>query len=480
MHGAGDLAEFATSAVARKALATEGGVLSTDPTRVWRRAVDLRTIEHMFELSRDVATLDADRVRAWVRDVARSRAPGDNRSRLELVTALEELKCAAEGLQAEVAVDVDVSTREVESERGVPPERQGRGVAAELALARRESHHRGRQHLALAKVLHTELPFTREALRAGRITGWRATIIARETACLSRDDRIEIDRRVAGNAHELERKGDREVGDAVRRLAYELDAQSWVTRRRIAESERRVSLRPAPDVMSRLSAELPVAQGVAVIKTLQEHADSLRSGGDPRTRSQLMADALVSRILGTEQPTSVPVAIHVVLADDVLLGSREEAAHLDLYGPIPAELARELVKTASDEAIAQLRRLYVAPSTGALVAAESRSRRFPAGLATLITLRDQVCRTPWCDAPIRHSDHARSAGDGGETSQVNGDGLCEACNYAKQAHGWRVRPSHGDRHTFEITTPSGLTYRSAAPPPPRFRPDVVYPLVLAV
>ncbi|WP_414690619.1 sigma factor [Nocardioides sp.] len=40
--------------------------------------------------------------------------------------------------------------------------------------------------------------------------------------------------------------------------------EAWVTRRRNAESERRVTLRPAPDVMSRLSAELPVAQGVAV------------------------------------------------------------------------------------------------------------------------------------------------------------------------------------------------------------------------
>lgn len=300
----------------------------------------------------------------------------------------------------------------------------------------------------------------------------------RETACLSRRDRVEVDRRVAGDPDTLEGLGDRELGDAGRRLAYELDAEAWVTRRRIAESERRVTLRPAPDVMSRLSAELPVAQGVAVLKTLGEHADSMRATGDGRSRNQLMADTLVARVLGVEQPTQLPVLTHVVVADDVLFGTREEAAHLAGHGSIPAELARELVKTAAEECLAELRRLYVTPTSGGLVASDSRSRCFPEGLAALIELRDQFCRTPWCDAPIRHRDHPVPVTAGGETSEENGQGLCEACDYAKEARGWRARPSPGDRHTVEITTPSGRTYRSTAPPAPGWRPDVCYPLTL--
>jgi hypothetical protein len=272
--------------------------------------------------------------------------------------------------------------------------------------------------------------------------------------------------------------GDRELGAAVRRLAYEHDAEAWVTRRRIAEAERRVMLRPAPDVMARLSAELPVAQGVAVIKTLTQHADSLRAAGDARSRCQLMADTLVSRLLGVEQPTALPVTAHVVVADDVLFGRHEEAAHLDRYGPIPAELARELVTTATGAELAQLRRLYVAPKSGELVAADSKSRCFPDGLGTFIELRDQICRTPWCDAPIRHRDHAEPVAAGGETTQQNGQGLCEGCNQAKEARGWRAGPSPGDRHTVEIVTPSGLAYRSTAPPAPCWRPDVFYPVTL--
>ena len=101
---------------------------------------------------------------------------------------------------------------------------------------------------------------------------------------------------------------------------------------------------------------------------------------------------------------------------------------------------------------------------------DSRSRVFPAGLTAFIRLRGRVCRTPWCDAPVRHSDHVDPAARGGRTSGVNGDGLCEACNLAKEALGWQARPRPGPRHVVETTTPTGHTYRSTAPPlvPPRF------------
>ena len=53
----------------------------------------------------------------------------------------------------------------------------------------------------------------------------------------------------------------------------------------------------------------------------------------------------------------------------------------------------------------------------------------------------------------------------GPTSGDNGQGLCEACNHAKQAPGWRARPSpRAGPHTIETTTPTGHTYRSHAPP----------------
>jgi hypothetical protein len=117
---------------------------------------------------------------------------------------------------------------------------------------------------------------------------------------------------------------------------------------------------------------------------------------------------------------------------------------------------------------ATLRRLYRHPSSGALVAMESRARLFPKALAKFIAFRDDTCRTPYCDAPIRHTDHATAHAAGGETSELNGVGTCAACNYAKEAPGWRVTTGR-DRdgtHTLEVTSPTGARHRSKAPPLP--------------
>jgi hypothetical protein len=109
-----------------------------------------------------------------------------------------------------------------------------------------------------------------------------------------------------------------------------------------------------------------------------------------------------------------------------------------------------------------LRRLYASPTTGELVAMDSRARVFPAGLARFVRLRDQVCRNPWCDAPIRHIDHVQSYASGGPTSAMNGEGLCEACNYAKDAPRWRARSGPGG--TVTTTTPTGHTFTTRPPP----------------
>ena len=88
----------------------------------------------------------------------------------------------------------------------------------------------------------------------------------------------------------------------------------------------------------------------------------------------------------------------------------------------------------------------------------------------LLVLRDQTCRTPWCDAPIRHADHVRSVLRGGRTNRPNGQSLCEACNYVEEAPGWRADVISLLPHTVEYVTPTGHRYRSHAPPQPGHDP----------
>ncbi|WP_179476380.1 HNH endonuclease, partial [Mycolicibacterium vinylchloridicum] len=153
-----------------------------------------------------------------------------------------------------------------------------------------------------------------------------------------------------------------------------------------------------------------------------------------------------------------------------LLGAQQGAAAIAGYGSVPSAVAQKMVFDAVSDprSRATLRRLYATPASGALVALESRSRLFPKGLADFIELRDRRCRTPYCDAPVRHRDHATPHRRGGATSAVNGQGLCEACNYTKEAPGWSVTTGVDENgtHTAEFTTPTGTHYHSAAPPMP--------------
>lgn len=416
------------------------------------------------------ATLDAEAIARWQHEltVALATPSGlDDGGRIDALRALEQLGCVITAAQAHLALELDSSQREQQAAVGTPSPQRGRGVAAQVAWARRESPYRGQRHLGLARVVADELPHTWGAWRAGLITEWKATLVARETACLAREDRAEVDRQVAGDPARLEAMGERELVAMVQAEAYRLDPASFVLRRRRAEADRHVTLRPAPDTMTWLTALLPVKDGVAVHTALTRAAESARADGDSRGTGQVMADTLVNTVLGsgTAGRPVVPLALHLVMSDHDLFGTGDEPALLDGFGPIPAELARELVTgSCSHGEHVWLRRLYAHPTTGELVAAEARGRLFRRSLARFIRLRDRTCRTPWCDAPVRHGDHALDHALAGPTSLRNGQGLCEACDYAKQAPGWRACPSPGaEGHEIETTLPTGHRYRSRPP-----------------
>jgi Domain of unknown function (DUF222) len=390
----------------------------------------------------------------------------DDVERIDQLRLLEQLKSAAAAAQARVTARFARSQRSEQEVAGVPAKDLGKGVAGQVALARRDSPAKGARHLGLANALVKEMPHTLAALERGVISEWRATILVRETACLSRQDRSKVDAEVAGRLGSM---GDKRTGDEARKIAYRLDPESVVARSRKAATERRVTIRPAPDTMACVTGLLPAQQGVAVFAALTRHADTLKSQGDERSRGQIMADTFVERLTGQVAATRLPVEVSLVMTPGSLFWGESTPAHLQGYGPLPAGVARNLVRAGQaqgGEARLWVRRLFTSPGGGSLVGMESSRRCFPKGLRRFLVLRDQTCRTPYCDAPIRHIDHPAAVQEGGSTSAENGQGLCEACNYAKQASGWQSRQTRGGR--IETTTPTGHTYHSRPPPPVTF------------
>ncbi|NKX78304.1 DUF222 domain-containing protein [Gordonia amicalis] len=406
-------------------------------------------------------------LRALVSLLAGMAAGAGEAESVERLTVLEEIKSACAAAQVRETANLDQLRADDEAARNVPQQRRGRGLAAEVGLARKASPQKGSQYLGFARALAHEMPHTMAALTDGVLTEWRATILVHETAYLTRESRKEIDRRVCDDRQALVGASDREIEARAKRHAYELEPAAVVARKAKAEKDRRVSVRPAPDLMTKLSALLPMAQGISVYAALKKHADSVL-GADDRTHAQIMADTLVERVTGRAAAEPVPVAVDMMMSDECLLGLNDSAAEVVGYGPVPAEVARELVSASvspDGETASTLRRLYARPSDGALVTMESRSRGFPPALAHFIRLRDQRCRTPYCGAPITEIDHAKPHRHDGPTSEANADGICVTHNRAKEADGWTysVRVA-GDIRVIDVITPTGARHRSTAPP----------------
>lgn len=465
-----------------------------------------------------------DRLRAAAEALSAVRPDGlDESELLEVLTALEATKGAAAALQARVTAqfveqrDARVAEQRADEQISARDARcRRRSSRAEVALARRCSPGQADRHVGIAQALVHEMPQTMAALTVGAIGEWRATIMVRETACLSVEDRMEVDRRLAGD---LTRLGDKELAAAAHRAAADLDAEAMVRRRRKAVASRSVSVRPAPDGMAWLSILGPMVDAVGAFAALRA-AESARhvATGDPqvdaeraadeRGRGAWMADTALELLSGRTAGQVQPVEVALVMGPGSLLPEGHPFARVAAHGPTcedpacpeatcpeatcpvptgaagardevevvghgawPGELAREHLLRLCDAGTATwLRRLWTTPEGRDLVAMDSARRVFGGALRRLIKLRDGGrCRVPWCGAPIRDIDHVDPVAGGGVTSAANGMGVCQLHNLVKEA-GWTgavietgLDPGGGS-HEVTLTTPTGSEYRCPAPP----------------
>ncbi|HEU4542810.1 MAG TPA: DUF222 domain-containing protein [Jiangellaceae bacterium] len=401
-------------------------------------------------------------------------AAGDDATRIDVIAGLEKLKAAAAAAQLQVIAEFAASQEAANRAMGISADRAVRGIPEQVGLARKVSPASAARQLSQANALIGQLPDTFALLRRGEISEHVATIVTIETSHLAADDRRLVDKKLADQLPQLSPK---RAHAAARRLAIEADPAGAVARASNARADRRVSIRPAPDTMTILSALLPCEQGVAAWAALRRTADSLTATGDGRTRGQIMADTLVERLTGQASAGAVSAEIGLVMTDTSLLTGDETAAELTGYGPIPAAVARHIAHGGgpnpdgqAEQARVYLRRLFTDPATGIIGDCDPRRRRFDGVLATLLVYRDGgTCRDPYCDAPIRHLDHIQTHATGGPTTATNGRGECARGNYVRHMPGFTVCLIDPVRHVVETVTPTGHTYQSRPPPAPGSR-----------
>ncbi|MGY5765485.1 DUF222 domain-containing protein [Brachybacterium sp. DNPG3] len=434
---------------------------------------------------------------------------GERQEHADLLIALQDLRCALEALDIRALVALGDATREQEMRRaqedagpgGRPPAEEAVHRAADEITARdasliqRRSAAHASKALESARRIQETLPEIHAGLAASRISPTAVQAISEHTAVLDDDQRREVSALLAQDLDALDAAGNRRWQGEAQTAVEKVDPEGSAERARRAAEKRCVGSVRKPHGMAMLYAMLPASQAAAIVKRLSVAAAQKVAASDDRQRAHgpVMADLLAATLLGEEAESAgaqgireedrvaaggTSIDIGIVITDRALFApDTGEAAHIEGYGAVPASAVREQVRAAllapapgqgdpagSDGPALRVlfRRLYTHPTTGELVAADSRSRAFPRGMARYLGARDTFCRGPFCDARIRQHDHIAPHAGGGPTTLGNGQGTCVHCN-GKERQGVRVERREGPVHAVAWTGRSGVT-RVSAPP----------------
>ncbi|MDN6400064.1 MAG: HNH endonuclease [Brachybacterium sp.] len=430
-----------------------------------------------------------------VRDPLPDTAAGSAEEALAVLSGIDQLRSSLSAMDATWQVATEQRIRRADAQRGLPTSRQGKGANSEIALARRISPAASSFSLASARRLVQHMPGTVDTLWEGAVTTQQASTVAGALATANPETCRRIDEIIHHDPQTLQGKGHKRLRSDVEELVQQLEPETSRERAERAARERHVTMTPLADGMARVTAVLRGIDAVGMMQALHSAAGSLRAAGKKTSAPALAADLLVDAVITRHSPAQPPSAqdapqtpdhhapqiprdprpqpgidVGIVITDTALLGRDDDSAsaHLEGYGIIPAHIVRDSLlgrppghlrhdedEHPDEQVSAFYRRLYRSPSTGDLVAMESRSRAFPAGLARMILWRDTTCRTPWCNAVIRQSDHVVPYHRGGPTSFANGQGLCVRCNLLKEHGLWIIAP---------LTAESATTVETASSP----------------
>jgi len=253
--------------------------------------------------------------------------------------------------------------------------------------------------VGLALALADRHRATWEALSAAAIDGTRAAQLVAECLELCDESARIVEAQLLPLSSELDAPRWRQ---AVRRSVIAVDPRSARQRHERAQQDRQVRVRAVENGMAELWALLPAEAALAIATALDARARSIRSQSDPRTLEQLRADVLVevfdhalrtgelvgSGRLGSHQGHRAH--LHVTVPLSVLLGIDDSPAELHGYGPITAEVAREIATDAT------WRRILTDPANGAMIEAGAATYKPPAALQRHVEIRDGTCRFPGC------------------------------------------------------------------------------------
>nr|WP_050767146.1 HNH endonuclease signature motif containing protein [Pseudarthrobacter chlorophenolicus] len=350
------------------------------------------------------------------------------------------------------------------------------------------------------------MPPVAAALASGLMSWRHAVIVADETDCLAPESAAAL---VAHffDPHAPNRARGSAPGDLVAHL-FRRKVRTWrertypqtVQERHVrCVADRRMEYRPDADGMASITLILPGDTACAIWHKTTAIARGLQGPGETRSLTQLRPDTAAALLLGAHtgaaaagrsddghepgtgsDPYAVDLSkipapkadVLVTIPLFALLGSTDEPADLDGYGPVPAAMARKIVA----DGATSFYRVLVDPRDGAPLEIGRTSYRLSEAMKRWIRMRDGHCTFPGCTNPStdNDTDHLTAWQHNGTTGVSNLAQLCPKHHRLKHNGGWTPTAAT----TTEPpgwTSPTGRHYlgQHPDPQPPHWPPGLL-------
>ncbi len=255
----------------------------------------------------------------------------------------------------------------------------------------------------------------------------------------------------------------------LRRLCIDTDPADARRRYEDAVAERRIVAEPTESGTAHLfGSDLPPHRVAAVTARINRLARSLKTADEERTMDQLRADVYLNILAGTADGRGGTVDIRVDL--NTLMGLAESSGEVGGYGPVIADIARQVAdEQASQQARShrrsQWRYTVTDPETDRPLHTGITRRRPTARQRRVVEESSETCVFPGCRVPSTACDldHTIPISEGGPTTIENLEPLCRHHHGIRYLPGWAYQPlPHGD---FQWTTPSGHQYTTSGRSP---------------
>ena len=314
-------------------------------------------------------------------------------------------------------------------------------LSAGLNLTRRAAD----VELEFALELRERLPKVWALLDSGLIDVRRARTIVHGTTHLTVDTAREVVDRIIHRAPKLTTG---QLAARIRRLCVETDPGEAKTRFEEALLERRVVSQASPDGTADLyGMGLPPERVAAITRFLDKTARSLKANGDPRSMDQLRADIYLDLLQGTQVGGGQQRAMVDITVDlATLVGLDEKAAEIPGYGPVIADIARQV---AQEQEKAEWR-WAVTDHNNRVVHTGITTRRPTTAQKRHVQARFRYCVFPGCRMSSADCDldHRVAVADGGPTTTCNLAPLCRHHHRVKHEAPWKPTVQPNGDHTW--------------------------------